>query len=410
MDGAPFTAFRHTADAVLEAAGESVADPAVADVDCGIGLLTGLISRLEGFRLRLLRTRGVVDRTVLSAELGVTRGQAAQLARMIERLDSLAALQTSLETGAVSFSKAGMIADTLNTPARVTAAAADETALVGLASLPAAQLARSLDRWGRLVDQAAGEDTDADLRAQRSLDSSKRASGMTEITARLDPESADIVNTAIDAKVNNEWEHESENEHGERTATQRRADALRSICNDWLNGIAAASPNHTSGSRARPHVSVIVDLATLTDRTGVAVTERGTVLTPEAARRICCDAGISRIITNTPSQLIDVGREKRLFTHGPRKALVLRDQGCRMEGCNAPPSQCDGHHIIHWADGGLTTTANGVLFCHGDHDKLHEGGWTVTGDANTMLTFTSPTGLVLTSWPRSLTTSRVAAA
>ena len=85
MDGAPFTAFRHTADAVLEAAGESVADPAVADVDCGIGLLTGLISRLEGFRLRLLRTRGVVDRTVLSAELGVTRGQAAQLARMIER-------------------------------------------------------------------------------------------------------------------------------------------------------------------------------------------------------------------------------------------------------------------------------------------------------------------------------------
>ena len=48
MDGAPFTAFRHTADAVLEAAGEFVADPAVADVDCGIGLLTGLISRLEG--------------------------------------------------------------------------------------------------------------------------------------------------------------------------------------------------------------------------------------------------------------------------------------------------------------------------------------------------------------------------
>ena len=70
-----------------------------------------------------------------------------------------------------------------------------------------------------------------------------------------------------------------------------------------------------------------------------------------------------------------------------------------MEGCNAPPPQCDGHHIIHWADGGLTTTTttNGALFCHDDHDRLDEGGWTVNGDANTMLTFTSPTGLVLTS-------------
>ena len=40
-----------------------------------------------------------------------------------------------------------------------------------------------------------------------------------------------------------------------------------------------------------------------------------------------------------------------------------------MEGRNAPPSQCDGHHIIHWADGGLTTTTNRALFRHGDHDK-----------------------------------------
>ena len=410
MEDTLLTALRHAADAVLEAAGKFAADPPPNEVDFGIGVLTGLISRLEGFRLRLLRTRGVVDRTVLSAELGVTRGEAAQLARQIERLAGLIALQAGIETGALSFSNAAMIADTLNTPARIAAASKDEATIVQLAGLPAAQLFRALDRWGRLVDQAAGDDTDSDLRSQRSLDTMKRASGMTEITARLDPESADIVNTAIDAKVNAEWEHESESEHAERTATQRRADALRSICNDWLNSVAAATPDQTGASRARPHISVIVDLATLTDRAGVAVTERGAVLSPEAARRICCDAGISRIIMNGPSQLIDVGREQRLFKYGIRKALVRRDQGCRMPGCNAPPSQCDGHHIIHWADGGLTTTANGALFCHGDHDKLHEGGWTVTGDANAMLTFTSPTGLVLTSWPRSRTNTNTMAA
>lgn len=176
-------ALRHAASTVLDTASEFVADPAAADVDLGIGLLTMVISRLDGFRLRLLRTRGVVDRTVLSADLGVTRGQAAQLVRMIERLASLPGMQAGLESGAVSFSKAGMIADTLNTPARLTAATNDEATLVGLASQSAAQLARSLDRCGRLVDQAAGDETEADLRAQRSLDTAERASGMTEITA-----------------------------------------------------------------------------------------------------------------------------------------------------------------------------------------------------------------------------------
>ena len=149
-------ALRHAASTVLDTASEFVADPAAADVDLGIGLLTMVISRLDGFRLRLLRTRGVVDRTVLSAELGVTRGQAAQLVRMIERLASLPGMQAGLESDAVSFSKAGMIADTLNTPARLTAATNDEATLVGLASQSVAQLARSLDRCGRLVDQAAG--------------------------------------------------------------------------------------------------------------------------------------------------------------------------------------------------------------------------------------------------------------
>ena len=127
-------------------------------------------------------------------------------------------------------------------------------------------------------------------------------------------------------------------------------------------------------------------------------------------RRICCDVGFSRIIMNGPSQLFDVGREQRLFRCGIRKALMIREQGCRTTSCNAPPSQCDGHHVVHWADGGPTTTANGALFCHGDHDKLHEGGWTVTGDTNAMLTFSSPTGPVLTSWPRSLARHTTASA
>ena len=74
---------------------------------------------------------------------------------------------------------------------------------------------------------------------------------------------------------------------------------------------------------------------------------------------------------------LNVGREKRLFTPGIRKALVLRDRGCAFPGCGAPPSWCDGHHVDHWEHGGQTCLDNGVLLCRRHHMLIHHGGWEV---------------------------------
>ena len=409
---------RHSADAALRAAQMFADQPPdqppdhppeheidVGLVDAGIAVLTELISRMEGLRLRMLRQRGIVDRAVLSGELGLSRGATSQIVKAIERLGGLAALHAAVEAGHVSMSKAHMIADAVSSTQRHAAAVRDEASLVELAALPGAQLARALDRWARTADEDSGDDTATDLYGKRSFDTSKRASGMTEVSAHLDPETAEVVITAIDARLKAEWDHETEAEHGARTPTQRRADALKGICNDWLNGTLTGDGNGQT-MRSRPHVSVIVDLKTLTDGVGVAVTERGTILSPEAARRICCDAGISRIITDGPSQLIDIGREQRTFQHGARKALVLRDQGCRFPACNAPPSWCEGHHIQHWTNNGVTEQANGVLLCPTHHRHLHEGGWTISGHPDAVLTFTSPTGLALSSSPGGYTSCR----
>lgn len=52
------------------------------------------------------------------------------------------------------------------------------------------------------------------------------------------------------------------------------------------------------------------------------------------------------------------------------------------------PAWCQVHHIRHWARGGATDLSNLVLVCH-HHHLLHEGGWTMQGDAEL------PDGLVV---------------
>jgi HNH endonuclease len=37
----------------------------------------------------------------------------------------------------------------------------------------------------------------------------------------------------------------------------------------------------------------------------------------------------------------------------------------------------DGHHIIHWADGGPTELENLVSLCRPHHRAVHEQGWRI---------------------------------
>ena len=143
-----------------------------------------------------------------------------------------------------------------------------------------------------------------------------------------------------------------------------------------------------------------MDLSTLRNADGVAVTERGSVLDAETAKRLACDCGVSRVLMNGPSAVLDVGREERVVKGPLRKAIVLRDRCCRWSGCNAPANRTQAHHATHWASGGATNMSNCALFCPRHHHLLHEGGWRLSGNANDSLTFTSPDGTrVLTSAP-----------
>ncbi|WP_232533964.1 HNH endonuclease signature motif containing protein [Plantactinospora sp. KBS50] len=110
---------------------------------------------------------------------------------------------------------------------------------------------------------------------------------------------------------------------------------------------------------------------------GVGTLDTGLRLGPDALRRLACDAAILPAVLGGRGQVLDVGRQRRLFTGPLRRALVLRDRGCAFPNCDRPPRWCAGHHIRPWTDGGGTSLHNAVLLCGYHHRVIHRGEWIV---------------------------------
>lgn len=155
---------------------------------------------------------------------------------------------------------------------------------------------------------------------------------------------------------------------------QLQAEALALIC------------EHLAGCK---HKDVPVQGATVVVRLSLEDLENGTgfalidgVTTPVSvgtARRMAADAGIIPCVLGGESEILDWGRQKRLFTAAQRLALGERDGGCA--GCGAPPAHCKVHHIDWWKrDRGPTDLSNGILLCTSCHHRIHDSGWTIRID------------------------------
>ncbi|MGH8945326.1 MAG: DUF222 domain-containing protein [Acidimicrobiia bacterium] len=236
----------------------------------------------------------------------------------------------------------------------------EEVLLEAASSLSVADCARALTYWrGALDDWAEPEE----LYGRRRLHASLTYGGMVRVDGDLDPEGGEVLLCALEALS------ETLDRDDHRGPAQRRADALVELCRQALDGGKLPARRGE-----RPHLVVTVDLATLERRAGYrADTDRGGVLSPEAVRRLACDAEISRVITRGESQPLDVGRKTRVIPAGLWRAVVARDRRCRWRGCDRPPRWCDVHHILHWLDHGETKLPNLVLLCRRHHRMLHEG-------------------------------------
>ncbi|MDA1301156.1 MAG: DUF222 domain-containing protein [Proteobacteria bacterium] len=102
----------------------------------------------------------------------------------------------------------------------------------------------------------------------------------------------------------------------------------------------------------------------------------GHFLSREVARQLCCDAHRRVALVNQAGDVLDIGRRSRTIPRAMRHALAIRDGGCRFPGCGQT-RWTDGHHIVHWADGGETSLANLVTLCRRHHTLIHQGEFSI---------------------------------
>jgi hypothetical protein len=157
-----------------------------------------------------------------------------------------------------------------------------------------------------------------------------------------------------------------------RTPEQWRADAATNIIRRSLDTGTLGNTR-----KVRPHVTVVIDLEARPGTTPELIDAirnerryRGS-LSRATLDRIMCDADLTRVLMAGDSEVLDVGRTTRTVTKAQWNALVARDGGCTRPGCDAPPGQCEVHHILPWSEGGGTDIDNMKLECWKHHREEH---------------------------------------
>ena len=374
----------------------------------------------------------------LRARLCLGGGAAASLVKAGAGLGGLADTRAALVAGEISVEHAAVLADALTELGEAVMAGGVEKILLEYARQEPPQVPRRLLREIALMlmSQEDALKRQQKLHGNRQLTASVTFGGAVSVHGLLDPVQGETLLAALAAYTAGP----DPDGFAGRTPGQRRADALADIC-----GVALASSDRPVTGADRPQVTVTVSVESL--RRGLATLDEQTdptafddddeddsfeaVLDPmwrlsdqdrpprlrhcdepiclETARRLACDAGIIPVVLGSRGEPLDIGRLTRTVPTGMRRALELRDGGCRFPGCSRPAHWCQAHHILCWARGGPTCLTNLVLLCRYHHTMVHEGQWQltmhpVTGEVRVR----RPDGTRhdLTSWPRGPTVIR----
>ncbi len=228
--------------------------------------------------------------------------------------------------------------------------------------------------------------------ALRRVSCYNEADGMSTVVAILPAADAQIVMNSIEAFILRQDQlHLSQNESDtDRTIDQKRADALSTICSNFLSEIS-----ETVTPQRRPlTVNVTVDLPTLLGLAENPGQLAGYGPIPASvARELASDAKWKRFITEPQTgNLLDFGRESYEPPQHLKDFLIARDRTCRFPGCRRSALLSDLDHAESWESGGSTSPENIGALCRRHHRLKTHDGWRIQSFSDGSCTWTSPLG------------------
>lgn len=147
-----------------------------------------------------------------------------------------------------------------------------------------------------------------------------------------------------------------------------------------LDGVIAAITGALDGTAIGQYgglpvrVGVLIDYRSLVGACEDAgITAHGRPISAANCRRLACDGGILPAVLGSSGEMLDMGREVRVFTPAQRKALAIRDRGCVIPGCRRAASTSEAHHVKPWSEGGQTNVDSGCMLCQHHHLMVHAG-------------------------------------
>ncbi len=334
----------------------------------------------------------------LGWKCGLDARAARERVRVGRSLETLPLLRERFATGQISYSKIRGLTR-IATPE-------NETDLIMIADhATASQVERVVSSYRRVLSDEEELKETNESHKQRYFRLDPCDDGSFVINGRLPGETAKIVMAAIEAaqtEISDEpvdkggsAEPFDVNISAKSPKSTTNADALVMMAESFL---ANGPGSRTGGDRYQ--IVVNVDADVLADNSeGTCELDGGPIVAAETARRLSCDASIVEMTEDEDTQPRQLAKRTRTIPPSIRRAVHLRDQGCRFPGCGSR-IYVDVHHIKHWAHGGTHEIHNLVELCFHHHRLVHEGGWGIKPNDHATFEAIKPDGTVINEHAR----------
>lgn len=289
----------------------------------------------------------------LNYHCGISLGPAREKVRVAQCLQSLPLIDAAFGKGEISYSKVRAMTRA--------ATPENEDFLLNIARYGTASHVEKLVRKYEQVERLSKDKHGKTQQEARAFSTHYDDDGMLVFKGRLAPEDGAVFLNAMDAlmhQLNEETfqrERAAEESNGVEARTsepvmsekvsagtplpdeprdtfpQKRADALVRMAEHYL-ATGKAGPVALSGG---DKYQVIVHInADASQETPVphAWLDAGPVLAPATVRQLASEASLVTVLEDAKGNVLNVGRKTRTVPPAIRRALILRDRGCRFPG------------------------------------------------------------------------------